>query len=61
MTKSEFEKVKIGDKVLLVEQDEVEAAFPCSQPVTVVRKHRTSASIQIGDKVIVRNIKQLKM
>ena len=61
MTKSEFEKVKIGDKVLLQEQEGTEFAYLCPQSVTVVRKHRTSASIQIGDKVIVRNIKQLKM
>ena len=58
MTREDFKTVEVGDNVLLIEShgDGIE----WRTPATIVRKHLTTASLQIGDKVFVRNIKQLK-
>ena len=58
MTREEFRTVEVGDNVLLIEPhgDGIE----WQTPATIVRKHLTTASLQIGEKVVVRNIKQIK-
>ena len=60
MTREEFRTVEVGDNVLLIEPHGHGDGIEWRTPATIVRKHLMTASLQIGEKVVVRNIKQIK-
>ena len=60
MTREDFRTVEVGDNVLLIEPHGDGDCAEWQTKAIIVRKHLMTASLQIGEKVVVRNIKQLK-